>query len=198
MKAEGNYARTCLAYLELARHLLARGDRVEKIHAIGLIIKAQELLAEACKDNAIDSRNLSVANKAIEEIFKLLKPHETVDTGTVEIPESNSFARSGVRRRAGREQISDSGPGNIEKEMLMMAHDMRDAANVMHSTIRKDLNVLSATSDMQDVNLVNTQSQNASARNVRTSKRLGFLITIGMMILSLLIFISLVPLIIIT
>jgi len=197
-------AQRILAYAELVQKLLKTDDQVQSAHGISLLIYSQELLTEACKANLIDHKSLTTLNATMDTIMQALRPQETiksiVETQPSLLPDLSS---SIVRNRSRRTQESETGTeknvqGNIEKEMLMMAHDMRDAANLMHTTIRKDLQVLSTTADMQDASLSDTKNQNLNARNIRSAKRLGFLLTIVLMVVSLVMFLALVPLILVT
>jgi hypothetical protein len=191
-------AQKILAYAAIARSLLNSQDRLQRIQAISLVIHVQQLITDACKDNLIDSKSLKEANTMVEEIMNRLRPQ--IEAKVSLVPSGDSLP---LRNRTRKERPRDSPSPEtthviMEKEMLMMAHDMRDAANVMHSTIKRDIHVLSMTADTQDANLSDTRNQNVNAKNIRSSKRLGFIVTIIMMLVSLFIFLALVPLILVT
>jgi hypothetical protein len=185
-----------IAYAGVARKLSRSQGRLDWIHAVSLVIHVQELITDACKGNLIDHKSLAEATAVIDEIINGFKPQLEVSQGS---PKVSGSLRNRNRKEVARvSSNSETTSINIEKEMLMMAHDMRDAANVMHSTIKKDLHVLSSTADTQDANLIDTRNQNANAKNIRNSKRLGFVVTAIMILVSLFIFLALVPLIIVT
>jgi len=106
-----------------------------------------------------------------------------------------------LRERKGTQYRHQSSPEfdhvRIENEMLLMTNDMRETAATIQSTIKKDLTVLANTAELQETNLSDTQDQNIKAKNVRVAKRLGFMITAIMILVSALIFLFLVPLIIV-
>ena len=86
----------------------------------------------------------------------------------------------------------------IENEMLEMTGGMKEVANIVWSTIRRDLHALESVADSQQTNLDKTRRENEIAKNVRASKRLSFFATALMILASAAIFLALIPLMIVT
>ena len=190
-------------YTRLAQKLVKSEDPVLVSHGISLLIHTKELLTGACKADLIDNRNVGNLNGVLDGLVACLKaPEKPLNIEDKKAPmsgEDSVLLRNRVRpSRQYAEGSQLDASGRIESELILMAHDMRDAATLMHSTIRKDIQVLSTTADLQDMNLSDTQNQNVNAKNIRSAKRLGFMFTIFMMVASLVVFLALVPLILVT
>ena len=200
---ELTFDRKVAAYTRMAQKLVRTDDPVLVSHGISVLIYAQELLTEARKANSVDHRNLIELSGILEGLVQSLKPPEDTIRSQDKKPPVPTEALTHLRHRTRRVAQEEDGSkknaaGQIETEMLLMTHEMRHAANLMHSTIRKDIQVLSTTTDLQDMNFSDTQNQNLNAKSIRSAKRLGLLWTIFMMIVSLFIFGALVPLILVT
>lgn len=198
------------AYLEIAQFLKSRvndQDTMRFSHLEGIIGKVKLMLNEASKKASNDSRGIDEIRKSIEAVCA--PPQEVLQPSTVsEDPNlirhvhTTSLASStdeflaDIRNRKRTNPVPQS--EDVEASMLRMADDMKEAAMNVHSFIKKDNATLSETAMMQDNNMLNTSLENKSARDVRSQKRLSFMWTIIMVLVSLAVFLLLVPLILVT
>lgn len=84
---------------------------------------------------------------------------------------------------------------NIEGRMADMAQELKETANRVHQTLLSDKVVLGLTSTLQDQNHSLTKGHKESAVSLRKSSRFGFLTSLIMILISVLIFLLLIPLI---
>ena len=183
--------------VETAKHLHSQPD-CPYLQLVGLVIHTRKLIMEGSKANVLSER---LASKYSEDLDALLEPKPTPRplSPIPDLPQPLPLVDTGLF--AGKREkrvLSDSMVANVESDMLRMASDMRDAALNVHSTLQKDRAQLSTTADAQDANLSATQRENRTAAAVRASKRLSFIKTVFMVIASLVIFLALIPVIVVT
>jgi hypothetical protein len=188
------------AYLDIVGHVKRRlvvDDAVRRAHFDMMTEQLKSLLKEMSKSPDFDALEVAVLRKELDSLCKEEKPVEPLPAIEPAIPvQSESEFLNEIRQR--RRAVDPVDAEVTEDEILQIADDMREAALNVHSYIKRDNQVLSMTAKLQDDNLMNTSAQNKSARAIRSSKRLSFIMTIIMVISSAIIFLVLVPLIIVT
>lgn len=182
--------------LVVAKHLKLSAypdSQVALLTVAGYVVHARKLLVQALKVGEMDGRAVT---RLREELDQLVRKN-------VVSPPSPSIVRkvhvsSQPVTRPAAPPITAIDEEQISNEMIEMTSGMREMANTVRSVIRKDLAVLSATADSQQQSLDGTQVQNASAKAIRSSKRLSFMMTVFMIISSVVIFLALIPIMVVT
>jgi hypothetical protein len=164
------------------------------VQLLGLLLFAKKEIVEGCKSGSLTEGAASRLNGELDAFLKRpIVKHTPKEMSTSVAPATPRNAIGDSKRK-----VSVMEPGRIEEDMLRLTSDMREAAVGVQSTLKRDRTVLEMTSKLQDDNMNQTRSQVSSAVDARKARRLSLWMTIFMVLSSLVIFLALIPIILVT
>ena len=210
----------CVTDAEELLHLAKRtfpedSPLVAYLTTVGYVLHARRRIIEGLKEGWMDPRVAARLNSECDllmirkrelppelpeclakeptrvEIEEFVTEHPSLRRGLVE----DSSVRNG--NSANVSEPVDASVA-IENEMLEMTAGMRDVAHSVRRSIQRDVHVLGLTSELQQANLDQTVRQNVEAKSLRSGKRLSIFVTMLMILASVVIFLALIPLMIVT
>lgn len=166
----------------------------------GLVIEGTRVLLEGSRIGAVSEAQM---HKWTDELRGLLtrdqpKQADSSEKTTDSVQIVQQAVTSYIPVTSAPKDAPDFNAEKVEQEMLIMAGDMREVALNVKSTLQRDRGLLANTAELQDSNLDATMRENSSAKGVRSAKRLSFMMTILMIISSVVIFLALIPVILVT
>lgn len=168
-------------------------DDSNLIQLLGLLLHAKKAIIEGSKSGMLSEQSYTKLNSEVASFFK--PPVIIESPKDVLTPRRDLSTHSSVVKQRKRQEIETD---KIEEDMLRLTSDMREAAVGVQSTLQRDRAVLEMTSRLQDENMSQTKFQVSSAVDARKSRRLSLWMTIFMVLSSVVIFLSLVPIILVT
>lgn len=165
----------------------------------------RSLIRSLGKESESDPRNqlflmssIIFAENKTEQTFKDVIPEFCVPSRSVPIALLDSISTNPQRNfneGGGKPYTAIS---DIEEKMTDMAYELKETANRVRQTLVLDQRILGITRGLQEESHGRTKGHNDAARDLRRSSKFGAFTSLFMILLSLAIFLLLIPLIWIT
>lgn len=118
--------------------------------------------------------------------------------GQTEPPWRRKRGPGGAASRGGDGADVTKELGRLEDEMVDMSHGMKEASNSILHNLKQDHAVLESIADKQDKGITDVQKQTEKGKKLLWSSSLGFICTMVMLIISIVIFFMMIPFIFFT
>lgn len=151
-------------------------------------------------DGSGDVSPLAVETSDTRSPQNTASEHGRTPVNAAELPWRRSSARSAAAfpRRSSGFANGSAMRNELEKDMLQDIEGMKGAANSFLVTLRKDNQNLKKIQDTQDSSLQKVNQETQKGKKMMRSGQIGFLCTMVMLIVSVIIFFMMIPFIIFT